>query len=91
MTQKLDDAYHRPILLDLVERLCEPVRSPIAYSEETSALYEADLVQPIIAGRHTDIRTAVERQSSLELHTANANLSRLKGMLNVISFYYSRL
>ena len=67
MTQKLDDAYHRPVLLDLVERLGGPVQLPIAYPEEMSALYDADLVPPVIY--------------ILELRTANVNLLRLKGML----------
>ena len=86
LAEKIGVTAHRPVLLDLFEKVGGQVQLPIEYSQST-ALYESDLVPPIRVRGVTEINTPAEIQRFLELRATNANLLRLKGVVSDIYMY----
>ena len=83
-----DNSRHDSVLEEVLEDFGRPTQLPVEYPEQV-ALYEADLVEPVVLRGFTDAATAAERQELLNLRAANANLLRLKGKLIYLLCYYS--
>ena len=81
-----ENSRNESVLEEVLKDLGRPTQLPV---DEQVALYEADLVEPVVLRGFTDAATAAERQESLNLRAANANLLRLKGKLIFFLCYYS--
>jgi hypothetical protein len=82
LAQRVNDAtfHHVSVLKHVVDRVGGPVRRPVQYPDRV-AIFESDLVEPLILRGVTDIVTVTERQELLNLRAQNANLLRLVGKL----------
>ena len=72
------DSRHKSVLVDVIKDLGQPTQLPVEYPEQV-ALYDADLVEPLVSRGFTDANTVAERQELLNLRATSANLLRLKG------------
>ena len=77
---------HVSFLNEVVSKVGGPLQQPVGYPENV-ALYESDLVPPLVVRGWTDINTVAERQEILELRAENANLMILQSGMIVIVFY----
>ena len=62
----------------VVDKVGGPMQRPVQYSDRV-ALFESDLVEPLVLRDATDIVTVADRQELLNLRAQNANLLRLVG------------
>ena len=65
---------------EVVDKVGGPMQRPVQYSDRV-ALFESDLVEPLVLRGATDITTVAERQELLNLRAQNANFFRLVGKL----------
>ena len=82
LAQRINDTTfnHESFLKKVVDKFGGPIRRPVQYPDRV-ALFESDLVEPLILRGSTDIITVAERQELLDLRAQNANLLRLVGKL----------
>ena len=82
LAQRINDTTfnHESVLKKVVDKFGGPIRRPVQYPDRV-ALFESDLVEPLVLRGSTDIITVAERQELLNLRAQNANLLRLVGKL----------
>ena len=91
LAQRINDTSFNPIsvLKKVADKVGGPMQRPIQYPDRV-ALFESDLVEPLVLRGATDVSTVAERQELLNLRAQNANLLRLVGKLLQI-FYHDEL
>lgn len=91
LAQRINDTSfnHISVLKKVADKVGGPMQRPIQYPDRV-ALFESDLVEPLVLRGATDVSTVAERQELLNLRAQNANLLRLVGKLLQI-FYHDEL
>jgi hypothetical protein len=82
LAQRINDTSfnHISVLKKVADKVGGPMQRPILYPDRV-ALFESDLVEPLVLRGATDVSTVAERQELLNLRAQNANLLRLAGKL----------
>ena len=91
LAQRINDTSfnHISVLKKVANKVGGPMQRPIQYPDRV-ALFESDLVEPLVLRGATDVITVAERQELLILRAQDAYLLRLVGKLLQI-FYPDEL